>query len=572
MTGFKLRDYQEAAARKVLGAFGEHVNGRPKRPVVVLPTGGGKTVTFTVVADRYVDRLEAASARARRVLVLAHREELITQAARTMRKVFGVNGVGIVMAEQNQPDRPVVCATIQTLGSERRLRSIKDIGLVIVDECHHAVSASWTKVIEHYAARGARVLGVTATPNRADRRGLIDVFDEIVHEVEMVQLMREGHLIPPRGVRLEIDGLNLDAVKKSKGDYQDGALADALSGALAHEVVAKAVVEHRPAGTAVILFAPTVACAHDFSEALNDVGLRSAVVSGTTHKTERRASIAALGSGGLDVLCNVGVLTEGTDIPAVGMIVMARPTQSEALYRQMVGRGLRPHPGQDECVVLDVAGSTRNNRLQGVSSLLGAEHAKREPKDGQNLLDLFDELEVEADAEADRLAAEAERAAEEARRWRGPVRAEDVPLLAASPWKWQATNGGAYFIGTKSTYAFTMERPGGGWCALVVPREHRTGRPAWSWLAQSEPTRADAMAAVERQLEAERPPMPLEARRARAELATDKQISNAAGYGADVELGMTVGQVQDATERARASWRIDSMIDQWSQAMEGGAV
>lgn len=356
-----LRDYQQQAIDAVLAGQARGIT----RPLLVLPTGAGKTVVFCHLARRLNLR----------TLILAHREELIEQAMQKMYHVDPSADVGIVKAERDQHARRIVVASVQTLQQPRRLARFDaaTFGLVIVDEAHHATAKGYRTILRHLGAfgdGGPLVVGVTATPDRSDGVGLKAVFQEVVFQRDLRWMIDAGYLVEPRGVLVRLQALDLKAVKTSAGDYQDGALGAALDAAQAPAIVAAAYQRHAADRTAIAYW-PTVATAEAGAAAMRAVGIRAEALDGTTDPAVRRRLIADLGAGRLDCLHNCGVLTEGTDIPAVSCIVIARPTKSRALYSQIVGRGLRLADGKDSCVVLDVVGATRQHQLVTVASLLG---------------------------------------------------------------------------------------------------------------------------------------------------------------------------------------------------------
>lgn len=365
-----LRPYQTEAIDAVLRARERGVN----RPLIVLPTGGGKTVIFCHLA-RILDC---------RTLIVAHRDELIQQAAAKMRHIDPRADIGIVKAESDQHARHVVVASVQTLQQPRRLVrfAANHFGLVIVDEAHHATAKGYRAILRHlgaFAPGGPLVVGVTATPDRADGVGLKAVFDQIVFERDLLWMIGQKYLVPPRGILVRLADLDLRGVKVSRGDYQDGALGAALEASHAPALVAAAYQRHA-AGRTAICYWPTVATAEAGAAAMRAVGLRAEAIDGTTDQEVRRQRLHDLATGAIQVLHNCAVLTEGTDIPTVSCIIIARPTKSRALYTQIVGRGLRLAEGKQDCVVLDVVGATKSNSLITVNTLLGKGIGNGKPK------------------------------------------------------------------------------------------------------------------------------------------------------------------------------------------------
>lgn len=304
----KPRDYQLAT----LAALEKDWDSGLKRLAAVLPTGAGKTVVFAHLASQFV-----ALNPTRRVLVLAHTDELVSQAASKLRQVAPHLKVGIVKAVQNEVTAQVVVASVQSLRSQKRREMIRNVGLVIVDECHHATAKTYRDILAHFRCMDGmtRTAGFTATLTRGDGGKLSDIWEKVSYRKDLSFMIRAGYLIPPLGKRIEIDDLDLSKVKKSAGDYQAGDLEDALDAALAPEIVAKAYVEHA-ADRPGILFAPTVESAYTFAAELVAQGISTEVVHGALAKEERRAILKRLESGETQVIsnCMVLCLDERTEI------------------------------------------------------------------------------------------------------------------------------------------------------------------------------------------------------------------------------------------------------------------
>jgi len=317
-------------------------------------------------------------------LILAHRDELISQAAEKVSWVCPDRDIGIVKAERNEGWSDVVVASIQTVSVPRRLRNLihrhqrNPFSLVVVDEAHHASAASYRTVLNALGcgpmgpvdgAPQPLLLGVTATPDRGDKTGLDSVFDEIVFNYDLGWGIEAGYLCDLRGIQVKL-AVDLGTVAKSKGDYQDGALGAALEAADAPGHVVASWMEHA-IGRRTIVFCPTVDLAQATADAFGASGIRAGVVWGAQDIADRRRTLAAFARGDLDVVTNCGVLTEGYDNPRVDCIVMARPTQSRALYAQVIGRGTRKHVDKTDCLVLDCVGVASEHKLCTVPTLLG---------------------------------------------------------------------------------------------------------------------------------------------------------------------------------------------------------
>lgn len=338
--GVSLRPYQEEARRAVEA---EWAAGR-RKTLLVLPTGCGKTVVFAMIAKDAVDR-------GGRALVLAHRGELLQQAADKIKAATGL-GCAVEKAEETSEGSfyRVTVGSVQSMGRESRLaRFPRDwFDLVIVDEAHHAVSDSYRAVLDHFES--ADVLGVTATADRADRRSLGEYFDTIAYEYPLTRAIRDGYLCPIKAqtVPLEID---LGGVRVTAGDFSAGDLGTALDPYLdriADEMIAAGCMERR-----TVVFLPLVATSRKFAAKLRQRGFRAAEVNGESE--DRSEVLAAFAIGEINVLCNSMLLTEGWDCPPVDCIVVLRATKSRSLYCQMVGRGTRlsPETGKDHLLLLD---------------------------------------------------------------------------------------------------------------------------------------------------------------------------------------------------------------------------
>lgn len=366
MTEIKLRDYQREAIDAVFKAWADGM----KRPAIVLPTGAGKTVVFSALVREF--RREAVKAPGwkenkapgSRVMILAHRDELVDQAIAKLKAVMpGVN-VGKVKAEDNDVRADVMVGSVQTLASKRRAHEVfmaqqtyGPIGLIITDECHHAAAASYQKI---YAAfPNALQLGVTATMARGDGVGLGSTWEDVVFQRSILWMIAKGYLTDVRTKRIDLKELDMGAVKSSRGDWQAGALGEALMEAEADTAIARAYKEN--AGTRQgLVFTPTVETAHAAFGALRDSGITAEPITGETPRDTRQKVFEAYRQDKIQVLVNCMVLTEGFDMPQAEAAVIARPTQSAPLYTQMVGRVLRPYPGKKEALVLDLVGASAN--------------------------------------------------------------------------------------------------------------------------------------------------------------------------------------------------------------------
>lgn len=362
MTAIKLRDYQRDAIDAVFKAWA----GGMQRPAIVLPTGAGKTVVFASLIKRWreLNADHAVQDRASRVIVLAHRDELVDQAIAKIRALAPDLDVGKVKATDNDVKADVMVCSVQTLVSEKRRAQLKreeqflgNVGLIITDECHHAAAASYRKIYDTFP--DALQLGVTATMARGDRVGLGKVWEDVVYQKSILWMISKGYLTDVRTKQVDLKALDLGEVKSSKGDWQAGDLGKALMDAEADTAIARAYKEHAGDRQGIV-FTPTVETACAAADALTSAGIRTAVITGETPKDERHHFYEGFRAGRFQALASCMVLTEGFDMPQAEVAVIARPTQSAPLYIQMVGRVLRPYPGKREALVLDLVGASAN--------------------------------------------------------------------------------------------------------------------------------------------------------------------------------------------------------------------
>jgi ATP-dependent helicase IRC3 len=350
--------------------------------------------------------------------VLVHRDELIWQAADKLRVIAPGLALGIVKAARDEVDAPCVLASVQTLSREARLARLPGgFRTVIVDEAHHGVAETYRRILAAVGAfdpDGPVTVGVTATPRRGDQVGLEAVFQAIVYQRSILEMILAGYLADVRGVQV---GLRVDfrRLHTRAGDFLEGELEDLLLEADAPEHLCHAYREHA-LGRKALLFTPTVRMAMLMAAALRAAGVSADMVCGETPPADRRAILQRLRSGETRVVCNCAVLTEGFDEPSVDCIVLMRPTKSPTLYAQMVGRGTRLYPGKADCLVLDLGGATARHDLQTVASLAG--------------------LPLDALRQGESLAEAAERQAAARLRRQGRLVAKRVDLFRRRPLYW----------------------------------------------------------------------------------------------------------------------------------------
>lgn len=342
-----LRPYQTKAKQCITAQWA----AGHSRTLLVLPTGTGKTIVFASLA---ADQVRAGD----RVLILAHRGELLEQAADKLQRSTGLVSA-VEKAESTCLDSwyRVVVGSVQTLQRPARLeRFPRDyFGTIIIDEAHHAITDGYRRILEHFSA--AKVLGVTATPDRGDMRNLGEVFDSLAFEYKLTDAIRDGYLcrIMAQTVPLRLD---ISAVALSGGDYAVGELGTALDPYL--EQIA-AEMATRCKGRKTVVFLPLIKTSQKFRDLLNAKGFRAAEVNGQS--TDRKEVLADFDAGKYNVLCNSMLLTEGWDCPSVDCVVVLRPTKVRSLYSQMVGRGTRLAPGKKDLLLLDFLWMTDKHEL-----------------------------------------------------------------------------------------------------------------------------------------------------------------------------------------------------------------
>jgi superfamily II DNA or RNA helicase len=341
-----LRPYQSQAVQSIRAAL-----SRGHRSVLfVLPTGGGKTVVFSHIAEQ-------AAAKGNRICILVHRVELLEQASQSL-QALGVRH-GLIAANRSMDlSAPVQVASVATLA--RRLHRLPAglFQLLVVDEAHHSNAGTWAKVLDHFDR--ARVLGVTATPCRCDGQGLGEWYGEMVLGPTAQELTDGGHLAPAR--ILAPPGITLQGLRKRMGDYDMRQAAEMLSSGQAMGSPLSHYRQHLDGQTA-IAFCCSVAHAEAVARLFTDHGIPAASIDGSMDAATRRLLLEQLGTGTIKVLTSCSLIGEGVDVPSVSGCILLRPTQSLALHLQMIGRCLRPAPGKTHAVVLDHVGNCLRHGL-----------------------------------------------------------------------------------------------------------------------------------------------------------------------------------------------------------------
>lgn len=439
----KARPYQQNAIDSIFDDWQEHDS-----TLIVMATGTGKTMVFSSVIERMLPG---------RALVLAHREELIWQAVERIQS-FGI-ATSVEMAAHAAgasfwDEKPVVVSTVQTQvagrnGGRMTRFDPADFALVIVDEAHHATSPSYRRILDYYRQNPRlKILGVTATPDRADEAALGEVFQSVAFDYEILDAINDGWLVPVEQQMVTIDGLDFSAIRTTAGDLNGADLAAVMEAEMnLHGIVSSSLEIIGDRRT--LCFAVTVKQAEMYSEIFNrhKPGMADWVC-GMTPKDQRRETFRKFSNGQTQILVNVGVATEGYDNPAVEVILQARPTKSRCLYSQMVGRSTRPLPGivdqwteaedrraaiagssKPTCLVVDFVGNAGRHKLMTTADILGGktsdeavERAIAQAKKKGKALNMVEAL---ADAESSlRMEAEQRRLKDAARRAKVVARAQ----------------------------------------------------------------------------------------------------------------------------------------------------
>ncbi|HYL11585.1 MAG TPA: DEAD/DEAH box helicase [Terriglobales bacterium] len=358
-----LRPYQRDALNAVRDAY----KAGKRRVIVSLPTGTGKTVVFA--------HFPRALNMKKRLLVLAHREELLLQAQDKFRSIDPELKAEIEQAGAHAAaDAKVVIASVPTLARNgARLSRLQpdEFSIIVVDEAHHAVAPSYRRIFDHFGLFEPRVsrylIGFTATPRRGDKQGLGEVFEDVCYARDIREMIAARYLCPITGWRVDTD-LSLDNVKVRHGDFVESQLACVVNTPSRNNLLVKAYQDFA-SGRRAIVFCVDVAHAKEVHHAFAEAGIRAAPVWGDLSRDQRRSTLARFSTGEIDVVTNCNLLTEGFDEPRVDCVIMARPTRSKLLYAQMLGRGTRLHPAKKDLMVIDVADNSRAHQLPGLHSL-----------------------------------------------------------------------------------------------------------------------------------------------------------------------------------------------------------
>ncbi len=371
------REYQLEALDAILSQQARGI----RRQLCVLPTGTGKTIVFGLLAKELNVK----------TIIIAHREQLIKQAVDKVSMVWPEAKIGVVMAEQEEVDAQIVVASIQSASRPQRLKRLKeqDFTLCIIDEAHHATSSSYRTLLQElgFLYDPAKLLvGVTATPSRQDRNSLGDIFEEVVFERSIGVMIRAGYLADLKGKRI-LTATNLDDISLNGGDFVKCQLAEVCNSPERNSLIVDSFLEHAPQRKG-IAFTCDVQHAIDLAETFKKKRVTASTIYGAMPDDEKASIMARFACGELQILANCALLTEGYDQPDISTVLMCRPTRSQSLYIQCVGRGTRLHPGKTDCLVLDFCDNFHD--IQNIATLEKAvslpSDEKTKNKEGESLI------------------------------------------------------------------------------------------------------------------------------------------------------------------------------------------
>lgn len=388
----ELRPYQNEANDRIQ----EEWAGGVKKTLLVLPTGLGKTVTFSDLTKKLVSKGE-------RVLIMAHRGELLDQAADKLFKVTGLKAA-VEKADQTAKNSfySVTVGSVQTLMREKRLEQFPQdyYDTIIVDEAHHILADSYQKVLGYFSE--AKVLGVTATADRTDKKNLGEFFESLAYEYTLPDAIKNKYLSPMKAMTIPLK-IDLSGVSVSAGDFKASEVGSALDPYL-YQIADEMVKNCKDRKT--VVFLPLVATSKKFRDILNEKGFKAAEVNGESK--DRAEILEDFDNGKYNVLCNSMLLTEGWDSPEVDCVIMLRPTKSRPLYVQCIGRGLRLAEGKEDCLILDFLWHTERHDLVHPAHLIAKDEEiakkmteKMAEVEEDDQLKLFDLEEVAQEAESE---------------------------------------------------------------------------------------------------------------------------------------------------------------------------
>lgn len=433
------RDYQLEALNSVISSWREGIT----RQLVSLPTGCGKTIIFGLVAETL--RLPT--------LIIAHREELLYQAEQKLKLIYPEADIGILKAgERGGLESKICIASVQTATRHTEELSKRDFKLLICDEAHHAVTNSYTKIFNDlgfmYNQPDKLLLGVTATAYRGDNAGLDAVFEKIIFERSILTMIKAGYLSDVRGLEVSTD-CDISDVTMTAGDFSVNKLSAIIDTPQRNELIVNSYLELGEERRG-IAFCVKFDHALHLAEAFRKRGISCEAVYGDMESEERQDVLNRFANHELQLLTNVGVLTEGWDAPDLSLILMARPTKSKGLFIQCVGRGLRIAPDKVDCLLIDFVDTARNHKLCSLATLAGKEYIK------PNKHSLLKAVEDEALESAQFIAADL-----------GTPTISTLDLFDRSTFVWQKT-GANYILSLVDNRCLVCQAVNGGYRPLFI--------------------------------------------------------------------------------------------------------
>lgn len=392
---FELRDYQQ----ECLNNINSDIQDGFRKLLVQGCTSFGKTILFSKLAGDLVNN------QGKQALILAHREELISQAIAKYQRVNGLSHrIGVEMSTDNSTGQEnVIVASVPTIGRKESKRiqkfNPKNFGLIITDETHHCSASTYQNVYDYFLNNNSDIvhLGVTATPVRTDGFDVASLFEKVSYKIGLMELIRRGFIANVRGYTVKTD-VSLDGIKSQAGDFSISELSERINTDSRNQQIYEAYVAYCK-GLSTVIFCADVAHAEEIRDVFKDQNIKAETINCYTPKDERRYILEAFERGEIKVITNMGVLTEGWDSFRVGAIIMARPTKSSLLYTQIIGRGVRKDkkiaPWKDECIVVDVVDVLKGMKQKTIATEAGAMVAI--DTNGQTLTEL-DEIFEEAQA------------------------------------------------------------------------------------------------------------------------------------------------------------------------------
>lgn len=544
----KLRPYQVEA----LAALEKDIADELRCLGISLPTGTGKTRIMTELGRRGADG-EAPYDGPGKVLFLLHRDTLIEQTAETLRAfVTAGTSVGILKAERNEVGAKIIVASIHSLRSESRRRKLPPIKLIVVDEAHVSVSATYKAVFEHLGVGkpdGPVTVGFSATWTRSDDTGLGDVWQKMSYKKTIKWAVQNKFLVPPRAIQVG-SGVDLADVRVSRatGDYREDDLGKAVMLEELRDSVVRGM-ERYGAGRPAALFAPTVESAEYFSDALRAAGINTAGLYGTTPPSVRRQRFAEHREGTIRVLSTCTALAEGWDCPPCSLILLVRPIRHEGLFVQIFGRALRLYPGKQDALLLDFVGATSDLKLR-------------------NAVDLTTSVEKDVDGALQDLIeddAEPEEPIERVRTVRQKKSSYEVEIFAGASVQWLLGPSGIPFVPVGKGFVFIVEGLSGWNVAGTTGRWTAANRPEGKFVYADLPTQEMALELASEYAEEHGQYVAQRGASWRSGRPSDAQVDFAKSLGIEGIEHMTRGVVSDEIAVRQAAG-ILNYFGRWSRS------